>query len=73
MGGLNWICSEMHFQLTEANSCLTILPPDVLKERCAVGCQCVWAAGLCTSVRFPLGSKHHAHFERVTCQSYSIT
>lgn len=27
---VHWICSEMHFELMEANSCLTILQGDVV-------------------------------------------
>lgn len=27
---VDWICSEMHFELMEANSCLTVLQSDVV-------------------------------------------
>lgn len=27
---VDWICSEMHFELMEANSCLTLLQSDVV-------------------------------------------
>lgn len=30
---VDWICSEMHFELMEANSCLTILQSDVVGEK----------------------------------------
>lgn len=35
--GLCWKSVEMHFQMTGANSCLSILPSDVLMGRCEPG------------------------------------
>lgn len=42
---VDWICSEMHFGLMEANSCLTILQSDVVVGEKGLGRNVKCSAG----------------------------